>query len=73
MTKANPAPLIDAVVAIFRIADRNEREAEKVLEQLNEIIEVAEAGKAAYRDNFMAAQKAELEELRAAAKSNDAR
>lgn len=60
-------PLADALNKIVSLTATSESDPFLMLDLLNEIIEAAEAGKLAYRDNVMAAQKAEIAELRKAA------
>jgi hypothetical protein len=65
--KYNTTALVAAVKQVFEIANRNERSVESLLDQLNEITDAVDRGRSEYRANVMAAQRAELAELRARA------
>ena len=58
--EADSEPLALALTKIAALTDRSESDPQLMVDLLNEIIEVSEAAKLAYRDNVIAAQKAGL-------------
>lgn len=69
MNEADTAPLANALSKIGVLVNASESDPQMMLDLLNDIIDTAEAGKNEYRANFMAAQKAEIAELRARGKA----
>jgi hypothetical protein len=63
--EADALPLAEALSKIDDILLSSESDPSLMLDQLNAIIDTAEAGKKAYLANRMAAQREELEALRA--------